>query len=625
MRKNQRLIYSSPIIVGNLIFWLVFYIFSFHRSIEDLLFDMTMKVRGKKNLDLPIVIVDINDESKNFIGKNISHWERRIYADVIRKLADAGAKVVGVDIIFSSPSIYGEEDDRVLKESIEYAGNVILAGYFSSMGLNKPLDIFFNASSGMGIVNINSSDSDGRVRRLQMVYGILDEVGNLEYIPAFSLLVAGAFLFGDKKEDIPPMDLSKDSLLQWGDIKANVTEGSMLINYYGGKGSIKYISFHDVYSGNFKKEDVEGKIVMLGNTSYLFHDYYPVPFSEWFKGGRKKEVYVMVEGAMPGIEIHAHAVANLLRGNSIKIPSISKEVLFIVICGVIGGTIFVLFNIPALLRLIIFLILIGGILSFDYFLLKTHSIYVTQFPSIGMFFTLFITGLGYHRYLERREKKVIRETFGRYMSAQIVNEILKNPELIRPGGIKKELTILFSDIRDFTPISEKMPPDALVEMLNAYFTAMTDVIFSNNGVIDKFIGDAIMVFFGAPVEDKEHAIKACRCALEMVKRLEGFNKENSNKGWPTIRIGIGINTDVVVIGNMGSESKMDYTVIGDGVNLASRVEGLTKEFKVPIVISHKTAEKVKDYFELVPLGETKVKGKEEIVKVYTIKNKEVQK
>jgi adenylate cyclase len=238
--------------------------------------------------------------------------------------------------------------------------------------------------------------------------------------------------------------------------------------------------------------------------------------------------------------------------------------------------------------------------------------------------TLFITGLGYHRFIERREKRVIRETFGRYMSPQIVNEILKNPELVRPGGVKKELTILFSDIRDFTPISEKMSPDALVEMLNAYFTAMNEVIFSNNGVIDKFIGDAIMAFFGAPVEDPDHAIKACKCALEMVQRLERFNRESSSRKWPAIRIGIGINTDVVVMGNMGSESRMDYTVIGDGVNLASRVEGLTKEFKVPIVISHKTAEKVKGFFELIPLGETKVKGKEETVKVYTIKSKEVQ-
>jgi len=620
MSKNRRIIYSSFIIAGNLIFWLLFYLLSFHSGIENLLFDLTMKVRGERSVNVPLVIVDINDESRNFIGKNISHWERRIYAEVIKKLADASAKVIGVDVIFSSPSIYGEEDDMALKEAIEYAGNVILAGYFSSMGLNKPMDIFFNPSSGLGVININP-DSDGKVRKIQMVYGVLDESGNLQYIPAFSLLLTGAFLFSDK-EDVPPVDFSKDSLLQWGDIKVPLDEGSMFVNYYGGKGSVKYIPFHDVYSGSFKKEDVKDRIVLIGNTSYLFHDYYPIPFSEWFQRNRK-EVKVMVEGAMPGVEIHAHAVANLLEGNSIKRISTSGEILFTVICGITGGTIFVLLNIPSLMRLIILFIFTGGLFLSDYFLLSNHYIYITQFPSIGMLWTLFMTGLGYHRFIERREKRVIRETFGRYMSPQIVKEILKNPELVRPGGIKKELTILFSDIRDFTPISEKMSPDALVEMLNAYFTAMNEVIFSNDGVIDKFIGDAIMAFFGAPVEDPRHAIKACKCALEMVQRLERFNRENSSRGWPVIRIGIGINTDLVVMGNMGSESRMDYTVIGDGVNLAARVEGLTKEFRVPIVISHKTAEKVKDFFELIPLGETKVKGKEETVKVYTIKSKEV--
>jgi adenylate cyclase len=621
MSKRLRIIYSSLIIAGNLIFWLLFYLLSFHSGIENFLFDLTMKARGERNVDAPVVIVDINDESRNFMGKNISHWERRIYAEVIRKLADADAKVIGIDVIFSSPSIYGEEDDMSLKEAIEYAKNVILAGYFSSMGLNKPMDVFFNSASGLGIININP-DSDGRVRKIQMVYGVLDESGNLQYIPAFSLLLTGAFLFGDK-EDVPPVDFSKDSLLQWGDIKVPLDEGSMSVNYYGGKGSVKYIPFHEVYSGNFKKEDVKDKIVLIGNTSYLFHDYYPIPFSEWFQR-EKKEVKVMVEGAMPGVEIHAQAVANLLKGNSIKRMPPSREILFTVVCGIAGGIIFVLLNIPALLTLIIFLIFTGGLLFSDYFLLSNYHTYIAQFPSTGMLLTLFITGLGYHRFIERREKRVIRETFGRYMSPQIVNEILKNPELVRPGGVKKELTILFSDIRDFTPISEKMSPDALVEMLNAYFTAMNEVIFSNNGVIDKFIGDAIMAFFGAPVEDPDHAIKACKCALEMVQRLERFNRESSSRKWPAIRIGIGINTDVVVMGNMGSESRMDYTVIGDGVNLASRVEGLTKEFKVPIVISHKTAEKVKGFFELIPLGETKVKGKEETVKVYTIKSKEVQ-
>lgn len=620
MGKKGNLIFALSLVTGNILFWGLFYIFSFHSGVENLLYDWTMKVRGKRAPDPQIVIVDINDDSRNFIGKNISQWERRLYGEVINKLSDAGAKIIGVDIIFSSPSIYGEDDDRTLIDAIENAGNVFLAGYFSSMGLSKPMDLFLEGSAGLGVININP-DADGKVRKLQMVYGVLDDSGKVNYIPAFSLLLAGAFLFGDK-EDIPPMDFSENSVLKWGDIRVDLMDGSMFVNFLGGKGSFKYIHFHDVYSGRFNKDDVKDKIVIIGNTSYLFHDYYPVPFSGWFKRN-KREIQVMVEDSMPGVEIHAHALSNILRSEMVKKQSASFETMLIFLSGIIAGILFIILRVPGWVSFLIFIVLLFGFWASDYFLLASRNVYLSQFPIMCLFSTTFITGLGYHRFIERREKRAIRETFGRYMSPQIVNEILKNPALVKPGGVKKELTILFSDIRDFTSISEKMPPDSLVEMLNAYFTQMTEIIFSNKGIIDKFIGDAIMAFFGAPVEDPEHAVNACRCALQMVEKLDRFNKENAHRGWPEIRTGIGINTDVVVMGNMGSESRMDFTVIGDGVNLASRVEGLTKDYKVPIVISENTAKKVKGNFELIPLGDVKVKGKEIPVKVYTIK-KEVQ-
>lgn len=606
--------------VCNITFWVLFYTLSFHSSLENLLYDWVMKVRGERKIDVPVIIVDINDDSRKAFGRNISSWERRFYGKVIRNLADAGAKVIGVDIMFSAPSIYGKEDDDYLRDSIEYAGNVFLAGYFSSMGLTKPLEDFLSVSSGLGIININP-DPDGKVRKLQMIYGVLDEGENINYIPSFSLLLAGAYLFGENGK-VPPIDLSNASLLRWGDMKINIREGSMFINYMGKRRNIKYVPFEKIYSGDFNKEEVKGKIVMIGNTSYLFHDYYTIPFSGWFKRN-ERELRAIVEDSMPGVEIHAHALSAILMNKTIKMTSRITEVILIFIAGIFAWSIFIAMRLPGSVGGIIFLFFLCGIWCTDFLCLSFRDTYFSQFPMLALSITSFITGLWYHRSLERREKRVIKETFGRYMSPQIVNELLKNPSLIRPGGVKKELTIFFCDIRDFTLISEKMNPDSLVDMVNSYFSAMTEVVFSNGGVIDKFIGDAIMAFFGAPIDDPDHAVKACRCALQMVDRLEEFNKKNSEKGYSPLMIGIGINTDVVVIGNMGSESRMDYTVIGDGVNLASRVEGLTKEYKVPIVISENTANKIKDHFALICLGEVKVKGKEKSVKVYSIKNKEV--
>jgi len=224
-----------------------------------------------------------------------------------------------------------------------------------------------------------------------------------------------------------------------------------------------------------------------------------------------------------------------------------------------------------------------------------------------------------HRYLsEERERRRIKGAFTYYVSSSVVNEMLKHPEKLKLGGDRKELSILFSDIRGFTTIAEGMSPEELVHLLNEYLTVMTDIVFKYDGTLDKYMGDAIMAIYGAPLDLPDHASKACRSALEMMRELEKLNKKWLAEGKKPVDIGIGINTGPMMVGNMGSEQRFDFTVMGDSVNLGSRLEGANKNYKTNVIISEYTYEKVKGEFLCMELDSVRVQGKREPVKIYSL-------
>jgi len=229
------------------------------------------------------------------------------------------------------------------------------------------------------------------------------------------------------------------------------------------------------------------------------------------------------------------------------------------------------------------------------------------------------TAVTLYRYIiEEREKRKIRGAFSFYVNPSVVNEMLKNPEKLKLGGDKKELSVLFSDIRGFTTLAEEMEPETLVNLLNEYLTDMTNVVFEFDGLLDKYIGDAVMAVFGAPLEQTDHPMKACRTALKMLERLGKMQQKWEAEGTPRLDIGIGINTGPMVVGNMGSERRFDYTVMGDSVNLASRLEGINKEYGTRVVISEFTYDKVKDDFFCRELDAVRVKGKVRPVKIFEL-------
>ena len=255
----------------------------------------------------------------------------------------------------------------------------------------------------------------------------------------------------------------------------------------------------------------------------------------------------------------------------------------------------------------------GNILIFSHFNMWLNLIY----PVLTMIAVYL--GISIYRYItEEREKKKIKGAFQYYLTASVINEMLKDPTKLKLGGDKKDLSVLFSDIRGFTSISEKLTPEALVQLLNEYLTAMTNVVFHYDGLLDKYMGDAIMAVFGAPLDQPDHPVRACRTALGMMAELKILQEKWREEGRPIINIGVGVNTGDMVVGNMGSEMRFDYTVMGDAVNLGSRLEGINKEYGTNIVISEYTHEKVKDVFLFRELDSVRVKGKNQPVTIYEL-------
>jgi adenylate cyclase len=259
-----------------------------------------------------------------------------------------------------------------------------------------------------------------------------------------------------------------------------------------------------------------------------------------------------------------------------------------------------------------------GIFLFDKYILFSRGIVVaTVFPIIAVS-VIYITMTFYKYFTEERKKKYLKATFSKYVSPAIVDEILKDPENIELGGRKQRMSVFFSDVRGFTTISEKLDPQVLSAVLNEYLTPMTNIVFNNKGTLDKYMGDAVMAFFGAPIYFPDHAKYACRCALQSIEKLKEIQLNFQQRGLPVIDIGIGINTSDMSVGNMGSDIVRSYTVMGDGVNLGSRLEGINKEYGTRIIISEFTYKEVESEFTCREVDWVRVKGKLQPIKIFEL-------
>ena len=340
---------------------------------------------------------------------------------------------------------------------------------------------------------------------------------------------------------------------------------------------------------------LQGKIVLIGATAAGIYDLRVTPFS----------------AVMPGVEKHASVISSIMENRFLRRTTFFTNLILLLVSGSLFSLLLIRFkSMGATLTAGLFLVLILGS---GYFLFVHQGLWINiAYPSNNILL-IFICVMVYNYAIEERTARKIRAMFSSYVTEKVVNELIKNPQMAKLGGERREMTILFADVVGFTTFSEKHTPEEVVAILNEYLGAMTDVIFRWEGTLDKFVGDAIVAFWGAPMRQENHAELALRCALDMVKSLEELQKKWRSEGKPVLDSGIGVNTGEVLVGNIGAEGKkMEYTVIGDHVNLGSRVESLTRQFNTHLLITEFTLNKIKDLVNTRFIGHLSIKGREKV-------------
>lgn len=573
--------------------------------------------RGIEEPDDRIVILGIDERALDMIRDPMIFW-RTHFAKVIKKLAKGGAKAVGLDFVFAlalKKSIDGLDYDKIMATALKEADNVILVKTFrrekdtNEYTVDEPIPrLRYAANSNYsGFANV-PSDPDNCVRRQTLLIKDKNGKGHL----AFGLAILAKYFDYLGKVDISARDRS----VVMGDKTIPVNKyGEMVTNYAGPNGTFNHISFYDAWkkadeedSDTYFKENFGNKMVLIGTTNILHQDFKPTPFFG-------SEHYFEIRQTY-GIEIWANVINTILKNNYIyRLPD-WQVILIILFLGLVVSFIALRFS---LVTSSIMIASLGvGYMFFCVLIFVNYDIWVSIVAPIFTMPLTYAVIFAYRFTLESKQRAVVKNLFQYYLHPSVVNELLKNPEGVKLGGVKKDLTIFFSDVQDFTTISESMPPERLVDLINEYLTEMSEYIIKYEGTIDKYEGDALMAFFGAPVDLEKHALLACCAAIDSQRHLVLLRQKFKEKGWPEIYARIGINTGNVVVGNMGGKNRFDYTVLGDDVNLASRLEGLNKIYSTNIMIGGNTYDLAKDNIVARELDLVRVKGKNKPVRVYEL-------
>jgi len=599
-----------------------------------------------------IVIVDIDEKSLGELGR--WPWNRRIMSELVRRLADDyAASVIGFDIVFAEPDDSSGlkvleslaltelkanagfrqaleaqrptlDYDRQFVEALRQRP-VVLGFYFSNQAgaspgsaLPEPLALDIRLPSGQfpdwpgfggNLADFQAMaagggqfnplmDDDGITRRVPL---LASHAGG--YYPTLSLAMLQVLLDGATIHPVVPQD---GTGVEWVDVVGKSGElripvdgdGAALVPYRGPEGSFAYVSAADVVAGRVDTGALFGKIVLVGTTAPGLKDLRATP----------------VGGSYPGVEIHANLLAGALDGTIRERPAYSWVAEMLVVAVVGGGLAIALPFLSPLRGTLLALFVLGGLLAANLALWQDGL--VMPFASVALVILFsygFNAAWGY--FWESRAKRQFTELFGQYVPPELVDEMARNPEGYSMAGRNAEMTVLFSDVRNFTSISEGLDPKELTALMNEYLGAMTLVIRRHRGTLDKYIGDAIMAFWGAPLADPQHARHAVLVALEMQEAVVKLAQPFMARGWPVLKIGIGINSGTMTVGDMGSPVRKSYTVMGDAVNLGARLEGITKEYGVGIAVGEQTMALCPDIV-FRELDKVRVKGKATAVSIY---------
>ncbi|MGA9521797.1 MAG: adenylate/guanylate cyclase domain-containing protein, partial [Myxococcaceae bacterium] len=467
-----------------------------------------------------------------------------------------------------------------------------------------PLQPFVDAGVRAGFFNI-VPDADGTIRRMPPL-ARLDAAGGV--LLSLEVETAAAY-HGTRAELVYDRNLNQVTSVRLRargggtlTVPLQLGEPYTFINHLGDRSVFKALSFADVVEGNFDPAAVRGKAVLIGVTQIANFDQRVTPFSEF----------------EAGIFTHASFLSNILDQSFLRRPA---ELAIIELAFIIGSALalgFVLPRVKFRWKLVSIALALGGWLAFDQLMFSNGLHLATFLPSVNVLATSFaVIFFGY--LTADTERQSLAKAFQYRVGEKVMREMMAHPEKFKQGGERREMTVLFSDIRGFTSLAERMSPEELTKFMNEYLTPMTEIVFEEDGTLDKYIGDAVMAFWGAPIDQQDHAARACSTALKMVQRLEALKVEWRAKGRPDFDIGVGINSGPMSVGFMGSTVRGDYTVMGDAVNLASRLEGTNKEYETRVLISEGTWTQVKDRFVARRLGAVRVKGKRRPVGIYELR------
>ncbi len=587
---------------------------------DNYLYDLHFKWRGPGEASGDVILALMDQESARTLGRHKSSWSRRDMAKALSNLCDAGAEIVGLDLIFISPDP-DPGADQALAEAMDRCGNVVLArGTATHGGGMTSLERFQAASIGDGFIDF-LTDGDEVLRRIRYLAAI-PVSGGVELIPSFSVELVRtyrnlsfAFDFSDPAHLIMGAE---------GEDRLRLPQPDLLVNFRGDYTIFPRISFADAVLGRFDPETVRGKLAIIGSSLATEKDVFTTPYTRFQDPAEAygeqfgAAVSDVVSAKELGVACHAHAAETLLSGTWIERLSDGRALWLIAAAG-LAGLVFYLPQIGIAWTALILAGSLGLIVGAAHLLFLEARLWVAIAPLLLVLILQYVAGTAIQKVFDRKRAALVTHLFGRYVSAGVVRELIQGNIDVSMEGRRRELTLFFSDLRGFTTLSEGLGPRDTGRLLNLYFSRMIPVIFKHGGTLDKLMGDAVMAFFGAPIPVEDHPAKGAEAALETLDMLDRLRRENADvPGIEGLGVGIGLNTGVVTVGNLGSDDFMDYTVIGDAVNLASRLEGINKIYGTQIIVSGFTAEKLDDRFLLRELDRVKVKGKGEAVTLFEL-------
>jgi adenylate cyclase len=606
--------------------------------------DYRFRLLGEQASASPdIVLVEVDELSIKTLEPEEGRWpwRRDTHALLVDYLKSGGARLVVFDILFTEADVKHPESDEAFAESAAEAGNVVQAVFLHNQDTGSdpaaelldrcslpwspgftpfrqahfPSRPFAESCRALGHVAM-TLDPDGPWRRSLPLAAYRDRL-----IPSIALAsaLAAQEISIDSIQVIP-------GLLSAGAIRAPLDrDGRLAIWFNGGPGTYPAYSYGQLFYSALQLENDEeplidpsefkDKIVLVGLTAAGLHDVFTTPYSGGVGDTARVAEGKARLGKMAGVEVHANILDNLLTNRYLRSVPFWVDGLTLLLLAIAPLTLLfktrLKYSIPAVF-VVLALFLTAAQFAFGY------GRHIAVVPAVLAWAFAVGSGLGFQYWTEGREKRKIKGIFSRYVSKDVYQELMNNPAAARLGGTRMFVTVLFSDLRGFTSLSERTPPERVIAQLNEYFSAMVEIVFQNRGTIDKFVGDMIMAIFNAPLPDPDHADHAVNCAVEMNRGLDELNRKWKLKGQAELRCGVGINSGEMIVGNVGAESIRSYTVIGDQVNLGARLESLCKEYSAEIIISESTRALLKRPFPIAELGEVKVKGKEQPVRIYRV-------